>query len=438
MAQNPYLQNLLGINSGGTGLYGYNYTLPTYNNLLSQGLTESQIAGYDPNFNTFNQFPYKAKSNPNANFAQYEVVPQVEGQVPVEEEETEVNIDYGNQTTNDNNSFEDITTQRYGTIRDNNPEVLNLSNVPLNDMSESELMDFGMRKGYIGEDGNLKGPQQFSDKSLPPGVLGFGANMLSGPIQMLNDRQYKQFTNALQKKNMFLGSGVDSPSFASFSPSYKQALAKANIYNDRLGNKGSEENIRIPGTHKSVKALINQYAPTGVGADKEANTVQYHTNSGGHYNSQGKFVNHYGQQQAFGSLQDAVDTILAAAQSRNISTVPDKFLTSKYKDTIKALVKRGDFSQDQGNEIITAINEINTDYTPKKVIKKKKDYGPKSTAESTRAIKDKLEGIKRSTKSKAPPGQPVSGPHTHSTIQKKNKGGNPDKQISKRGNPFGY
>ena len=434
MAQNQYLQNLLGINQGGMGLYNYNYDLPTYNNLLSQNLTESQIAGYDPRFSTFNQFPYKAKPNPQQNYAQYEVVPQVAGQVPVEEEETEVVVDYSNQGNGNSNSFDTVSTQRYGDIRDNTPEVLNLANVPLNDMSESELMDYGIRKGYIGENGSLTGPMQVENL----GKMGLMGMALSKPAQIMNDKKYEWFTNALQKKNMFLGRGVNSPSFASFSPSYKQALAKANIYNDRLGNKGSEENIRIPGTHKSVKALINQYAPTGVGADKDPNTVQYHTNSGGHYNSQGKFVNHYGQQQAFGSLQDAVDTILAAAQSRNISTVPDKFLTSKYKDTIKALVKRGDFSQDQGNEIITAINEINTDYTPKKVIKKKKDYGPKSTAESTRAIKDKLEGIKKSTKSKAPPGQPVSGPHTHSKIQKKNKGGNPDKQISKRGNPFGY
>ena len=377
MAQNPYLQNLLGINQSGMGLYNYNYDLPTYNNLLSQNLTESQIAQYDPRFSTFNQFPYKAKPNPQQNFAQYEVVPQVEGQVPVEEEDTENNINNGNQTTNNNNSFDTISTQRYGDIRDNSPEVLNLSNVPLTDMSEKEIMDFGLRKGYIGKDGNLLGPQQFSDQTLPPGVLGFAANMASGPIQMANDRQYEQFTNALQKKNMFLGRGVDSPSFASFSPSYKQALSKANFYNDKLGNMGSQTNLRIPGTQKSVRALINQYAPTGVGADKEANTVQYHTNSGGYYNSKGKFINHYGQGQAFGSLQDAVDTIMAASKSGNISTVPDKFLTSKYKDTIKALIKRGDFSQSQGNEIITAINNINNDNKSKKEIKKKKDYEPK-------------------------------------------------------------
>ena len=33
-----------------------------------------------------------------------------------------------------------------------------------------------------------------------------------------------------------------------FSPSYKQALQKANIYNDKLGNIGTNTNIKIPGT----------------------------------------------------------------------------------------------------------------------------------------------------------------------------------------------
>ena len=369
MAQNPYLQNLLGINQGGTGLYGYNYTLPTYNNLLSQGLTEAQIAQYDPNFSTFNQFPYKAKPNPNANFAQYEVVPQVAGQVPVEEE-TEVNIDYGNQNTNNNNSFQDITTQRYGTIRDNNPEVLNLSNVPLNDMSESELMDYGLRKGYIGEDGILLGPQQTT-----MGKMGLYGNILKAPAQIMNDKKYEMFIKALEKKNMYLGNyGGDrnKAKFAMFSPSYKEALAKANFYNDKLGNIGTNTNIRIPGTAKSVAGIINQYVPTGVGADKSKNNVQYHTSTGGYYTGDGKFVTGYGQTVAFGSLQDAVDTIFAAAQSGNVSTVPDKFLTPEYIKTIKKLIKRGDFTQDQGDDIITAINTINTIDKPKKEIKKKK------------------------------------------------------------------
>ena len=67
---------------------------------------------------------------------------------------------------------------------------------------------------------------------------------------------------------------------------------------------------------------------------------------------------------------------MAAAQSGNVSTVPDKFLTPEYIKTIKKLIKRGDFTQDQGNDIITAINEINTIDKPKTKTKKKKDYGP--------------------------------------------------------------
>ena len=76
-------------------------------------------------------------------------------------------------------------------------------------------------------------------------------------------------------------------------------------------------------------------------------------------------------------MQDAVDTIFAAAQSGNVSTVPDKFLTPEYIKTIKKLIKRGDFTQDQGNDIITAINEINNIDTPKKETNKKKNYEPK-------------------------------------------------------------
>ena len=83
MAQNPYLQNLLGINQGGMGLYNYNYSLPTYNTLLSKGLTEDQIKGYDTGFNTFNQFPYKVQPNPNLNYPQYGVVPQAPDVDPI-------------------------------------------------------------------------------------------------------------------------------------------------------------------------------------------------------------------------------------------------------------------------------------------------------------------------------------------------------------------
>ena len=61
MAQNPYLQNLLGIGpplGNPMGLMRYEYTQPNYQNLINQGLTASQIQGYDPKWATFGQFPY--------------------------------------------------------------------------------------------------------------------------------------------------------------------------------------------------------------------------------------------------------------------------------------------------------------------------------------------------------------------------------------------
>ena len=360
MAQNPYLQNLLGINQSGMGLYNYNYDLPTYNNLLSQGLTESQIEGYDPRFNTFDQFPFKAKPNPQQDFAQYEVVPQVAGQVPVqEEEETEVDIDYGNSNTNNNNSFEDITTQRYGTIRDNNPEALNLSNVPLNDMSESELMDYGMRKGYIGTDGILLGPQQ-----AQTGKMGLMGMALSGPAQMMNDKKYEMFTKALQKKKMFLGSyggdREDRGSFASFSPSYDKALGQAEYFNNTMYNPGSTGQVRIPGTAKSVNAIFSQYVPSG----KDDNELIYKTGSGGHYREDGKFESAYGQVQRFGSMTDAIDVIKAAAQSGNYASIPSKFDQAWVNKIINS---KANITPEQKNIIESSWNTIKSGKSKVKV-----------------------------------------------------------------------
>ena len=58
MAQNPYLQNLLGINPPGMGLMRYEYTMPNYQSLLNQGLTPSDIAGKDPYWGRFGQYPF--------------------------------------------------------------------------------------------------------------------------------------------------------------------------------------------------------------------------------------------------------------------------------------------------------------------------------------------------------------------------------------------
>ena len=144
MAQNSYLTNLLGIDSSGVGQTRYEYTLPIFNELLSKGLSEDQITGYDEDFGIFKKFPYKSIANPQQNYAQYEVVPQVDvSDEDADGEEEQTEIDYSNVQSGkkDSNSFDTISTQKYGTIRDNVPETLNISGVPLNDMTEQELME---------------------------------------------------------------------------------------------------------------------------------------------------------------------------------------------------------------------------------------------------------------------------------------------------------
>lgn len=349
MAQSDYLTNLLGIDKAGVGQTRYEYTLPIFNELLSKGLSEEQISGYDTNFGLFNQFPYKAKPNPQQNYAQYEVVPNVEGEVPSsddEEEDSQVTIDYSEQQTEDKDNT--ITTSRYGTIRDNNTETLDISGVPFNQMSEQEIMDFGKRKGYVDEDGTLLGPQQFSDADTPPGLLGFGLKMAGGPIQMLNDRQYKQFTNALKKKKMFL-SGDKDKTFAAFSQAFKKANELSQSLNKNLRVTGSTGVVKIPGTAKSVNALFNQFSPSGTDND-----VVYHTSTGGHYNNNGKFVTGYGQTVAFGSMDDAIDTLQAAASSGDDSIVPDKFDAA----WVKKMNNAKTVSESQKTEINNAWQQI--------------------------------------------------------------------------------
>lgn len=349
MAQSDYLTNLLGIDKAGVGQTRYEYTLPIFNELLSKGLSEEQISGYDTNFGLFNQFPYKAKPNPQQNYAQYEVVPNVEGEVPSsddEEEDSQVTIDYSEQQTEDKDNT--ITTSRYGTIRDNNTETLDISGVPFNQMSEQEIMDFGKRKGYVDEDGTLLGPQQFSDADTPPGLLGFGLKMAGGPIQMLNDRQYKQFTNALKKKKMFL-SGDKDKTFAAFSQAFKKANELSQSLNENLRITGSTGVVKIPGTAKSVNALFNQFSPSGTDND-----VVYHTGTGGHYNNNGKFVTGYGQTVAFGSMDDAIDTLQAAASSGDDSIVPDKFDAA----WVKKMNNAKTVSESQKTEINNAWQQI--------------------------------------------------------------------------------
>ena len=334
MAQNPYLQNLLGINQGGMGLYNYNYSLPTYNTLLSKGLTEDQIKGYDTGFNTFNQFPYQAQPNPQLNFPQYGVVPQAPGVDPIT---TDPPPNGGNGNGGGggggNGDSSDVVSTAYGdfTSDDFTQDIYTYpSNKPMNQMTEQELMAFGEAKGYIDADGRLMGPMQNTLEGK-----GLYGSMLSKPAQIMNDKKYDWFLDSLNQKGMMQGGGTaDSLSFAMHSPQYNATLAEASRLNTirredmkKIGFSDVEINkymtsgdVKIPGTFKKVTNLVNQYAPSG-----RDDKIVYHTQTGGHYRPDGKFETGYGVVAAHGSMADAVDTLVAAANTGNTSTVPDKF-----------------------------------------------------------------------------------------------------------------
>ena len=383
MAQNPYLQNLLGINQGGMGLYNYNYSLPTYNTLLSKGLTEDQIKGYDTGFNTFNQFPYQSQPNPHLNYPQYGVVPQAPGVTPittdtqtdtVSESVTPSGVDYSS-------DVRDTVSTPYGdfTSDDFTQDIYTYpSNKPMNQMTEQELMAFGEAKGYIDADGRLMGPMQTTLEGK-----GLYGSMLSQPAQIMNDKKYDWFLDSLNQKGMMLGGAVDAPRFAQHSPKFQEKIKISEFFNSRLSDDKQRglSASKIPGTFKSVQTLKNSYAPSG----RDDNNVIYHTSTGGHYNNEGNFITGYGQQARYGSMTDAIDTITAAAQSGNTNTIPSKFdqkwydkqmknvnLTTSQKNELKD-------SWNKAKKIKPVVSEGKVKYTGIK----QKDTSKKDTSKTT-------------------------------------------------------
>ena len=335
MAQNAYLQNLLGIGpplGNPMGLMRYEYTQPNYQNLLNQGLTASQIQGYDPKWATFGQFPYVMDPATN----QVSVPGQAPGVTPittdtqtdtVSESVTPSGVDYSS-------DVQDTVSTPYGTFDSNDftQDIFTYpTGKPMNQMTEQELIAFGKAKGYIDKDSSrMMGPMQNTLEGK-----GLWGSMLSGPAQMLNDRQYNNYIDALSGRGMYSQGGPGEMSMMSFSPKYRETLAEANRLNTirREGMKKiglsdveinkyiTSGNVKIPGTFKKVTSLVNQYAPSGIGD----NEIIYHTQTGGHYRPDGKFETGYGVVVAHGSMADAVDTLVAAANTGNTSTVPDKF-----------------------------------------------------------------------------------------------------------------
>jgi hypothetical protein len=319
MAQNPYLQNLLGINPPGMGLMRYEYTMPNYQSLLNQGLTPSDIAGKDPYWGRFGQYPFVLDPATN----QVSVSGQAPGVTPittdtqtdtVSESVTPSGVDYSS-------DVQDTVSTPYGdfTSDDFTQDIYTYpSNKPMNQMTEQELMAFGEAKGYIDADGRLMGPMQTTLEGK-----GLYGSMLSQPVQIMNDKKYDWFLDSLNQKGMMLGGAVDAPRFAQHSPKFQEKIKISEFFNSRLSDDKQRglSASKIPGTFKSVQTLKNSYAPSG----RDDNNIIYHTSTGGHYNNEGNFITGYGQQARYGSMTDAIDTITAAAQSGNINTIPSKF-----------------------------------------------------------------------------------------------------------------
>ena len=396
MAQNAYLQNLLGIGpplGNPMGLMRYEYTQPNYQNLLNQGLTASQIQGYDPKWATFGQFPYVMDPATN----QVSVPGQAPGVTPittdtqtdtVSESVTPGGVDYSS-------DVRDTVSTPYGdfTSDDFTQDIYTYpSNKPMNQMTEQELMAFGQSKGYIGEDGRLTGPMQ-TDTSK----LGLYGNMMSGPAQIMNDKKYDWFLDSLNQKGMMLGGAVDAPRFAQHSPKFQEKIKITEFFNNRLSDDKQRglSASKIPGTFKSVQTLKNIYAPSG----RDDNNIIYHTSTGGHYNNEGNFITGYGQQARYGSMTDAIDTITAAAQSGNTNTIPSKFDQAWYDKQMKNV----NLSTPQKNELEKSWNKVKSqkksttrDMTKDQHVRvksqpkqkdTKKDYQPKDSKRSD--IKDK-------------------------------------------------
>ena len=184
--------------------------------------------------------------------------------------------------------------------------------------------------------------------------------MISKPAQIMNDKQYDWFLDSLNKKGMmlessrpaFLSGAVDAPRFAQHSPKFQEKIKISEFFNNRLSDDKQRglSASKIPGTFKSVQTLKNSYAPSG----RDDNNVIYHTSTGGHYNNEGNFITGYGQQARYGSMTDAIDTITAAAQSGNTSTVPSKF-DQKWFDK---QMKNVNLSTTQKNELEKSWNKV--------------------------------------------------------------------------------
>ena len=376
MAQNAYLQGLLGVDPSQTGMgrYMYGYSLPNYNLLLSKGLSEQQIEGYDPLWSTFKQFPYKAEANPQLNYPQYGVVPQAPDVDTVQPDtpEEQVTIDYSQQEDVGPSSQEEQRMK----IQADFPLGQEYAST-MSQFSEPMMMKWAKDKGYIDAEGFLQGPMQV--KGLQK--MGLMGNMLSAPAQLLNDRQYNNWLDQAREMGMLSEFGTPGGT--------KGRLRLSSQFNlqDDISNR---MNTRIDGVVNKDEFGNRIYQGTFAPNISNQDEIVYYTSTGGRYTEDG-FVTGNNQRARYGSITDIVDTLAAAqklAEKGDFSgydSIPDKFLTDKYKNKMD---NAETLDQGQKNVIVASINKFKEGG---KVGKPTPTVGPKKQGGKIPKFKDRDE-----------------------------------------------
>ena len=286
------------INQPGMGqlnLLGTFYTPENYNAKLASGLTHEQIVAQDPNWASFGQFPFSTTNN------QVSVVPQVS---PTVEDVTD--------------RVEEQATVQYdtpqGDVREREEirETDSARTIPT--YTDEELIDFGMKQGFVTEEGRILEyedwikPSGEKSKSLFGGILKPAAIRVAE--QFVKKPNYDAILRQFSQRGMIRG--TPDGTRIMFSPQFEKNFSLANQL-----NKVKYPNIKLPPT--------NKYSV--VGPDSE---LRFITSGGGSYNTNsGKYEtyeNGVKKVHAYGSMQDAIDLVNEAMRTNDWSRVPKKKL----------------------------------------------------------------------------------------------------------------
>ena len=282
------------INQPGMGqlnLLGTFYTPENYNAKLASGLTHEQIVAQDPNWASFGQFPFSTTNN------QVSVVPQVP---PTVEDVTD--------------RVEEQATVQYdtpqGDVREREEirETDSARTIPT--YTDEELIDFGMKQGFVTEEGRILEyedwikPSGEKSKSLFGGILKPAAIRVAE--QFVKKPNYDAILRQFSQRGMVRG--TPDGTRIMFSPQFEKNFSLAQQLNKTLS-----------------PASINKYSV--IGPDSE---LRFITSGGGSYNTNsGKYEtyeNGVKKVHAYGSMQDAIDLVNEAMRTNDWSRVPKKKL----------------------------------------------------------------------------------------------------------------